>query len=155
MHKASDSDEYRKLCDVISFPDLGEDAETLDSTTLSDAMRTSVLGIQENGGMSFEANYDRSVFAELKQLERRTEQYGVWFGAPEGEGASPGDSGKFLFSGQLSTRVTGGGVNEVLRMNLFIAPSSAVVHFIISALKDNEEEDLLDSSGQALLGLYM
>lgn len=127
MHKGSGST-YSKLCDITSFPDLGDDPETLDTTTLTDSMRTSILGIQENGGMTFEANYDKSVYTELKALERQNQDYAIWFGGTESNGTvtPTGDKGKFSFTGQLSVRVTGGGVNEVVGMSIMIAPSSII-----------------------------
>ena len=128
MHKASNSETYTKLCDITSFPDLGDDPETLDTTTLSDSMKTSILGIQEVGGLTFEANYTKTDFAALKALERADEHYAVWLGGTESGGTvtPDGTRGKFSFTGQLSVRVTGGGVNEVVKMSITIAPSSVI-----------------------------
>lgn len=119
---------YSKLCDITSFPDLGGDPEFLDTTTLSDKMRTFILGIQNNEGMTFEANYDKTVYTALVALEGSSEPYAVWFGGTEADGVvtPTGSDGKFSFTGQLSVRVTGGAVNEVRGMSISIAPSTVI-----------------------------
>ena len=47
MHKASSSGTYSKLCDIITFPDMGGEPEMIDITTLSDKMERKELGIQK------------------------------------------------------------------------------------------------------------
>lgn len=128
MHKGSSENSYTKLCDITSFPDMGDDPETLDTTTLSDKMKTWILGIQSTSGLIFAANYDKSVFTALKALEGETEHYAVWLGGTESGGVvtPDGTSGKFTFDGQLSVRVTGGGVNEVVGMSIMIAPTTVI-----------------------------
>ena len=44
----------------------------------------------------------------------------------EGKLVPTGSSGKYMFHGQLSVRVTGGGVNEILGMSISIAPSTVI-----------------------------
>lgn len=121
--------EYEKLVDITEFPDLGTDPEMLETTTLSDRMQTFILGIQGNEGLNFNTNYDHSEYLALKALERKTEGYAVWFGGTEnadGTVTPTGTEGKFSFDGQLSVRVTGGGVNEVRGMGITIAPSTVI-----------------------------
>ena len=154
MHKSVGGSDWTKLCDIITYPDIGDDPEILDTASLSDATKTSILGIQEVGGLTFEANYDKVTFTALKALERLDEQYALWFGGTPG-GATPyGESGKFIFSGQLCVRATGGGVNESLKMSIMIAPSSSIVQSILSALLDNDGEIITDSNDNPLMGLY-
>ena len=126
MHgTGSGSTTYEKLIDIKEFPDLGTDPEMLETTTLSDAMVTLIAGIQGNEGLAFTANYEKTSFAALKALEHKTEKYAVWFGA--GSDDTPdGNLGKFTFDGQLSVRVTGGGVNQVRGMSITIAPSTPI-----------------------------
>ena len=78
--------------------------------------------------MEFEANYTKEDFASLKALEGKEHEYAVWMGATEeGNVLTPdGSNGKFEFKGQLSVYVTGGGVNEVVGMNISIAPSTPI-----------------------------
>ena len=129
MHQADGSGTYEKLCDIKEFPDLGGEPEMLETTTLSDNMQTYIAGIQSLDGLSFTANYDMTVFQSLKELEGKTEKFAVWFGGQESGGTvtPDGSNGKFAFDGQLSVYPVGGGVNEVVDMNISIAPSSPIV----------------------------
>jgi hypothetical protein len=127
MHKKDST--YEKLIDIKEFPDLGTDPEMLETTTLSDRMQTFIMGIQSNEGLNFNTNYDHTKYLALKVFERKDEKYAVWFGGTEnndGTVTPTGTEGKFSFDGQLSVRVTGGGVNEVRGMGITIAPTSVI-----------------------------
>lgn len=129
LMKKGDSDEtYSKLCDIKEFPDLGGEPEMLETTTLSDNMQTYIAGIQSLDGLSFTANYDMATFKKLKELEGKENSYAVWFGGTgTGNAITPdGSNGKFAFKGQLSVFPVGGGVNEVVDMNISIAPSTPI-----------------------------
>lgn len=128
MHKAAAADAYTKLIDIKEFPDLGGEPEMLETTTLSDKMQTYIAGIQSLEGLSFTANYDKADFASLKALEGKQEQFAVWFGGTEAGGVvtPDGSNGKFSFKGELSVYPVGGGVNEVVDMNITIAPSTII-----------------------------
>lgn len=128
MHKASAEDTYKKLIDIKEFPDLGGEPEMLETTTLSDNMQTYIAGIQSMDGLSFSANYDMTEYQKLKALEGKKESYAVWFGGTESSGTvtPDGSNGKFAFDGELSVYPVGGGVNEVVGMNITIAPSSPI-----------------------------
>ena len=100
----------------------------LETTTLSDNMQTYIAGIQSMDGLSFSANYDMTEYQKLKALEGKKESYAVWFGGTESGGTvtPDGSNGKFAFDGELSVYPVGGGVNEVVGMNITIAPSSPI-----------------------------
>jgi len=129
MKKGSSGSTYEKLVDIKEFPDLGGDPEMLETTTLSDNMQTYIAGIQSLDGLSFTANYDMTAFKTLKALEGKKESYAVWFGATGTPGnlTPDGSNGKFAFDGELSVYPVGGGVNEVVDMNITIAPSTPIV----------------------------
>lgn len=130
LMKKNDSQEtFSKLVDIKEFPDLGGEPEMLETTTLSDNMQTYISGIQSLDGLSFVANYDLTAFKALKALKGKTVEYAVWFGGQESGGTvtPDGSNGKFSFEGQLSVYPVGGGVNEVVDMNISIAPSSPIV----------------------------
>ena len=128
MHGSGTTPTWAKLVDITEFPDIGSDPEMLETTTLSDKMRTFILGIQNNEGMNFNANYDKTDYQALKALEGKDEQYAVWFGGTEsGCVVTPtGSEGKFSFNGELAVHVTGGSVNEVRGMAISIAPSTVI-----------------------------
>lgn len=123
-----DGEAYKKLIDIKSFPDLGGAPENLETTTLSNSMQTYIPGVQSLDALEFEANYTKEDFDSLKALEGVEHEYAVWMGATdEGNVLTPtGSEGKFEFKGQLSVYVTGGGVNEVVGMNISIAPSTPI-----------------------------
>lgn len=126
MHKASTI--WEKLIDITSYPDLGGDPEMLETTTLSDSMKTYIVGIQSAEGLEFETNYTLAGYKALKALEGKEEQYAVWFGGT-GDDATlvpTGSEGKFSFKGQLSVYVTSGDTNIVRKMKIKIAPSTAI-----------------------------
>jgi len=128
MHKTSGGDTYSKLVDIKEFPDLGGEPEMLETTTLSDNMQTYIAGIQSLDGLAFAANYDLAKFQELKALEGSQHDFAVWFGGTEAGGVvtPDGSNGKFSFKGELSVYPVGGGVNEVVGMNITIAPSTPI-----------------------------
>ena len=128
LMSSTDGSKYEKLIDIKSFPDLGGAPEMLETTTLSDKMQTYIAGVQSLEGLSFTANYDKADFASLKALEGKQEQFAVWFGGSEAGGVvtPDGSNGKFSFKGELSVYPVGGGVNEVVDMNITIAPSTVI-----------------------------
>lgn len=127
MHKSTDgAGEYAKLVDIKSFGDIGGSPEQLDTTTLSDKIKTSILGIQELDLMDFTANYTKADFAKVKALEGKNLPYAVWFGA-DASGKPDGHDGKFSFDGMCSVYANGGGVNEVVDMTISIAASTEIV----------------------------
>ena len=128
MKKATTGETYEKVIDIKDFPDLGGAPEMLDTTTLSDKMKTYIPGIQSLDALEFTANYTKADFTKLKALEGKEESYAVWFGGEEtGSTLTPtGSDGKFEFKGQLSVFPVGGGVNEVVNMTVTIAPSTPI-----------------------------
>ena len=126
MHKVSD--EWEKLVDIKSFPDLGGAPELLETTTLSDSMTTNIMGIQSLDALEFECNYTKTDYTKLKALEGQDNDYAVWLGGTDATGgATPtGSDGKFEFKGQLAVYVNGGGVNEVVNMTVSIAASTPI-----------------------------
>lgn len=129
MHKGTSvGASYSKLIDIKEFPDLGGDPEMLETTTLSDKMQTYIAGIQSLDALAFTANYTLADYKSLQELSGKTESYAVWFGGTESDGTltPTGSDGKFKFDGQLTCYPTGGGVNEVVNLNISIAPSTPI-----------------------------
>lgn len=129
MHQVtSATPTWEKLIDIKEFPDLGGAPEMLETTTLSDSMQTYIPGIESLDSLEFTANYTLDDYKKLKDLEGKTEQYAVWVGGTvSGDTVTAtGSDGKFVFSGQLSVYVNGGGVNEVVGMTITIAPSTRI-----------------------------
>lgn len=128
MHKSGST--WAKLCDIKEFPDLGKAPDTLETTTLSDPMKTYINDIMDvGGGLEFNLNYDPAVYTTLKALEGTEEEYAVWFGATEEAGVytPDGSEGKFTFTGDLSVYVKGASVSAVVEMGVSIAPTTPIV----------------------------
>ena len=128
MKKGSSGDTYEKLVDIKDFPDLGGPPEMLETTTLSDGAQTYIPGIQSLDSLEFTANYTKEDYSTLKTLEGTETEFAVWFGGTESDGTvtPDGSNGKFEFDGQLSVYPVGGGVTEVVDMNISIAPSTPI-----------------------------
>lgn len=128
MYKETSGSTYKKLVDIKEFPDLGGEPEMLETTTLSDNMQTYIAGIQSLDGLSFTANYTLADYKTLKALEGAQNNFAVWFGGTESGGTltPDGSNGKFAFTGELSVYPVGAGVNEVVDMNISIAPSTPI-----------------------------
>ena len=125
---SSSTTTWEKLIDIKDFPDLGGAPELLETTTLSDKMQTYIPGIQSNDALEFTANYTKADYETLAALADTEKDYAVWFGGTESGGVvtPDGSNGKFAFKGTLSVHVVGGGVNEVVDMNITIAPSTVI-----------------------------
>ncbi len=119
---------YTKLIDIKDFPDLGGDPETLDTTTLSDKMKTYIMGIQDAESLAFTANYDWTEYQTLLPTVGVQKKYAVWFGGTENKGVltPTGEFGKFEFEGQLSLKINGASVNEVVNLTLTIIPNTEI-----------------------------
>ena len=126
---ANNSTTYNKLIDIKSYPDLGSAPELLETTTLSDPMRTNIFGIQGNDAMEFTCNYSKADYNTVKALEGTEQDLAVWFGGTESGGvATPtGSDGKFTFKGYVSVHANGGDVNAVREMTVTVAASTPIV----------------------------
>lgn len=117
---------YSKLVDIKGYPDIEGAPEMLDTTTLSDPMRTYINGIKDpagGGGLQFPANYTYADYQTLKALEDVETDYAIYFGH-DSSGVPDGHNGKWTFKGLLSVGVSAGNVNEVANMNVTIAPTT-------------------------------
>ena len=107
-----------KLCDIKDFPDLGGAPEMLETTTLSDAAKTYIAGIQDQQALEFTANYTAVAYAAVNALTTTT-AFTLEFG-------TDGASGTFSWSGTASAYIVGSGVNEVVDMKIVIVPSTPI-----------------------------
>lgn len=106
-----------KEIDIKDFPDLGGAPEMLETTTLSDAAQTFILGIQSLSAMEFTVNYTKADFEKVEGDANTDLYYAIEFG-------TSGSEGVFEWQGQHSVYVVGAGVNAVTEMKVVIAPSS-------------------------------
>ena len=119
LKSGTSSTALQKLVDIKDFPDLGGAPELLETTTLSDCAQTFINGVQSVDALEFTANYTKEDYLRVKADEGKDLYYALEFG-------EDGEYGIFEWQGQHSVWVTGGGVNEVVEMNIQIAPSTAI-----------------------------
>lgn len=120
LHCGATAEETKKLVDIKTFPDLGGDPEMLDATTLSHAQEVFVKGIQSGEALEFEYNYTKANYTAVKaEANKPGNHYKVVIGT----GA---ELQEFAFQGEHTTKVSGGGVNEVVGATITIAPSTEI-----------------------------
>lgn len=121
------SEVWEKLVDIKDYSDLGGPPETIDTTTLSDPVTTSIPGIQQLDALTFTMNFTKEDFLKVDALKDTEQQFAVWFGGNEVGGVvtPTGDKGKVEFKGSVSIFINGAGVNEVINATITINASSA------------------------------
>ena len=127
---SASSPTYTKLIDIKTTPALQEAPESLETTTLSDGMRTYIPGIKEvaNGGLQFTANYDVTDYQTLLALEGTETPFAVWYGGTESASTvtPTGSLGKWAFKGYLTVTPNEMSVNAVREMTITITPSTVM-----------------------------
>lgn len=129
---SSGAETWTKVCDIKEFPDLGGTPETLETTTMTNAMQTFIMGLQSNDALEFTANYTPTDFAAAQAISGVQKTFRLAFGSDaninvsdaDPDSTDVGDMGTFEFDGQLSVRVNGASVNEVVEMTIAIIPNS-------------------------------
>ena len=116
---STDGTTFTKLLDITSYPDLGSTPAKLDTTDLSALkFKTSILGLQEVPDLTFEANYDETVYSTISALTD-TYDFKLEFGASGADGA-------FTWEGSISIFVMGGGVDEVRKMQVTLSAETEI-----------------------------
>jgi hypothetical protein len=105
-----------KVIDIKDFPDLIGEPELLETTTLSDAQVTNIMGIKGADMLTFTYNFTKEDFAKVEEDAGKPLFYVLEFS----------DGSKFTWEGQHSSGLPGKSVNEVIEATVNIATSSAV-----------------------------
>lgn len=131
---------YKKVIDIVDYSDLEEQPDTLDTTTLSDDMETSIPSIKRlGGGVSFTVNLIPSEFLALRAVaEAHTlKEYALLFKnealevdangvvsnfTPDTTGSTANADFAVYFDATSSIVQNGAGVDEVLRATLTLFP---------------------------------
>lgn len=122
MYKGKDGtpSTFEMLCPITNYPDTGSTPSKLDTTDLSaEKFKTSILGLQEAPDLTFEANYDKTLFDKINGLSGKTYAFELQFGAD-------GAEGKFDWDGQCIVYATGGGVDEVRKMTIVVSAETEI-----------------------------
>ena len=110
------TDAAAKVVDIKDFPDMIGDPELLDTTTLSDAQVTNIMGIKGSDLLTFTCNYTSADFKKVNDDAEKALFYVLEFS----------DGSKFTWQGQHTCGLPGKGVNEVVEFTINIAASSTV-----------------------------
>lgn len=110
--------EYQSLVDIKAFPDMGAAPQTIETTTLSDAAQTFIMGVKTTVPMEFTANYDPDDYDKLIALSGE-KNFALYFG-------ETGENGIFEWTGELTVWVVGAGTNAAVDMKISIVPNSAI-----------------------------
>lgn len=105
-----------KVVDIKEFPDLIGEPNLLETTTMSDAAQTFILGIKQTSIMNFTFNYTKEDFSKVKADEDKELYYELAFS----------DGSKFTWQGSHVATLPGKGVDEVIDAGISIAPSTTV-----------------------------
>lgn len=106
---ATKTGSYVSLCPIASYPDLGSAPSKLDTTDLSaTTFKTSILGLQETPDMTFECNYDETIYNAVNLLTGKY-YFQLSFGTADG---------KFTWYGGVKVYANGGGIDEVRKMTV-------------------------------------
>ena len=108
-----------QLCKIKSYPQLGGEPESIETTDMEDKMQTFVPGVQSMSAMQFAANYDKEKFDEIKASSDKEQIYELDFG-------KDGADGKYCWKGQHSVFINEGAVNGLREMTISIMPSTEV-----------------------------
>ena len=128
MYKPSGETDYEKLVDIKTQPAMGGAPEQLETTTLSNYMRTYIPGLEANDAKEYTCNYNKTDYQKLKALEGQELDLALWFGGTKENGAitPTGTDGKFSYKGYINVFVAEGEVNAVHDMTVTTTASSEI-----------------------------
>ena len=111
-----------KIAGLTDIPDMGASPEKLDVTTLADEYRQYINGVKDFGDLEFTFIYESGEGGNYAQLA-----------ALEGKGVQDcvvtfPDGATFTFSGDISVRILGVGVNAVITFAMSVALQSDIVY---------------------------
>lgn len=113
-------DAFVTIPDLQDIPDLGGDVDLVEVTTLADGARRYINGIKDFGDLGFTFLYDNttedSSYRICRGLEEAHEVYEFKVVLP--------DETEFTFSGGISTKINGAGVNDALTFTATISLNS-------------------------------
>lgn len=117
LSSSTDGVSYTKLVDITNYPDLGSAPSKLDTTDLSATkFKTSILGLQEVPDLTFEANYDKTIYNTISAMTT-SRYFKLTFGSADGS---------FTWQGQVAIYANGAGVDEVRKMTIVLSASTPI-----------------------------
>lgn len=68
-HAATSTGPHTEIPGLLEVPEIGGDPEKIDTTTLTDTVKTSVPGVKDLGDLTFKFLYDTETFKKLNELK--------------------------------------------------------------------------------------
>lgn len=124
---------YSKLVDITDYPDIGDNVDAQDVTTLSDACHKYIESLPDSGGqLEFNGWLSAADLTAVKALEDADQQFAVWFGGTKNgtEITATGDILKVAFTGRIHTVITGAGTDEGRPVKYLITVMSGYTYTI-------------------------
>lgn len=113
---------------IKDFPDIDPQGEPdqVETTTLCDEYRKNIDGLKNYAdNLEFTANYDEAIFNTLNGIGSTLKAVEVLLCSSSSD--TTGANGKFsISSANISVRLSGAGVGDVLEMVIVIKPKSAI-----------------------------
>lgn len=106
-----------KVTPVKTVPEIGGNAELLETTDLEDTEQTHCFGVASSDAMEFTCNYTKTLYDAVKADEGKELFYQVEFG-------SSGADGIYSCKGQHTVRISESSVNAVREMVIAVARST-------------------------------
>lgn len=113
--KAGSESTFAEIEGLQAVPEIGGDPEQVDITTLKDANKKYISGIQDMDSLEFTFLYDKTVFTKLKTVQTSGKE-------AEFELAYP-DGAKCTFTGGVTVKMGSGEVNGAYQFTLAVTVS--------------------------------
>lgn len=113
MYVKGNGNSWSELIEIKSVPASGNDPETIEKTTMKDAVKTYVLGRQDTGLQTFTFNYNETDYTAVKALDNAEHEFLV---------VLPDRTGTYI-KGKSTVYRNEVSVNGLIEATLAIAPS--------------------------------
>ncbi|BBM17376.1 hypothetical protein G15_1019 [Enterococcus avium] len=113
--KSGSESTFAEIEGLQAVPEIGGDPEQVDITTLKDANKKYISGIQDMDSLEFTFLYDKAVFTKLKAVQTAGKE-------EEFELAYP-DGAKCTFTGGVTVKMGSGEVNGAYQFTLAVTVS--------------------------------
>lgn len=107
---------YEDLAGLQAVPEIGGDPEQVDITTLADATKKYIAGIQDMDSLEFTFLYDNAIFKKLKAIQTSGKEVDFQITYPDGSTCT--------FKGGITVKMGGAEVNGAFQFTLAVTVSS-------------------------------
>lgn len=113
--KSGSESAFTEIEGLQAVPEIGGDPEQVDVTTLKDANKKYISGIQDMDSLEFTFLYDKAVFTKLKAVQTSGKEAKFELSYPDGA--------KCTFTGGVTVKMGSGEVNGAYQFTLSVTVS--------------------------------